>query len=255
VGLYGFVEFNDTAPVGFDTGDLDGIVRKVNFVGKGNNWSPIVFTSTSSPVTTQKGVTFFPASATGTDEKTTLSLTVSEEYFQDLINNRTLLPNGPKWDITVENIHYTYPTTKIAILLAIESSASRGKMDTSDAPVDPTLPEGTVTAGTGGRFNWVKTVKAKFVDSAKNHNANLIASTLFSNTNNFDMTNSEDQGDSVDFDATETRSFIAFTPEGTDQPTTVEWDPSVLIDDSGAWKSSVPILLIFSLVSMVIASF
>jgi hypothetical protein len=261
VGMFGVVEFNDTAPEGFDTGDLGSIVRTVNFVGKGTNWSPIAITSSpgGSVVNTRTGETFFPASATGpTDERITLSLTVADGYFRDVVQNRTLLPNGPKWDITIENIRYTHPNTKIAILLAVESFAGRGKMDDSDAPVDTTLPEGSITVGNGGRFNWVKTVKAKFVDSFKNRNANLITSTLFSNTNTFNMSNNEDQGDSADFDATETRSFIAFTPEGTDQPTTIIWDPSVLIDDdafNGALKTGVPVLEIFSLVAIIVSLF
>jgi len=253
VGMLGIVEFNDTGAEGFDAGDRPYIVRKLNFVGRGSEWSNIACsTAPVNTIDTRSCNTYFTVASTG--EKVTLTMTVAEGYVRDSLNNRTLLPNGPKWDILLENLVYSFPTTKFAIILALDSFAVRGKMDSTDAPVDTTQPEGTITVGLGGRFNWVKKVQARWLNATRNRNADMISSSLFSDTTTFDST-SADETDAGDADAAESRQLIAFTPGGNDQPTSILWDPSVLVDDSGAFKASVPVLLIFSLVAIIVSFF
>jgi len=112
--------------------------------------------------------------------------------------------------------------------LAIDSAGSRVKEEVNDNPVDDSQPEGAVGVGNKGRLAWVKNVKVSYLNSLLDRNVDLIASSLFSD--NFDNSTNEDD----DAEASESRQLIAFTPVANDQPTTIEWDPSVLVDDSGA---------------------
>jgi len=243
VGLVGVVEFTDSGPVGFDLNDV--IVRRFDFYGKGTLWSSIACVdSTPSGVTVRTCDTYFPGTAGSTTEKVTISLGISEGYVWDAIHNRTFVPNGFKWDLKFENLHYTSNGTKIAFILAIDSASTRIQLADNDNPVDPSVTEGAVTVGSRGRLAWVKQVKQTYINALLNRNVDLIASTLFTDTTFVNSTSEDD-----DVEISESRQLVAFTPVANDQPTAIEWDPSVLVDDSGAQAltvSSASILCLFA---------
>jgi len=227
VGLAAALEFNDTGAPGFDAADRNSIVRKIDFLGKGTFWSTISCSSS-----TQNGIgihtcsTFYPATATATSEKVTMTLSLADGYVRDAIRNRTLIPDGIKFDLLFENLVYHYNTTKIAFILALDSAEARAQVAVNDEAVDPSQPEASVTVGSGGRLNWVTRVQARYLNSALNKNSDLIASTLFTDTTNMTSTSEDD-----DIEAGESRDLLALTPSANDQPTTIEWDPTVFIDD------------------------
>jgi hypothetical protein len=226
VGLCAAVEFNDGGTPGFDAGDRDNIIRRVNFLGRGLFWSDIACSSSPiSGTTVHTCSTFYPATATGTNEKVTMTITISEQYVKEALLNRTFIPDGFKWDLSFENIVYHSNSSKIAFILAIDSAAVRGLFQTNPDPIDALIPEGAVSIG-NGRLNWVKTVEAKYLNSALNKNSELIASTLFTDDFNATSTNEDN-----DMQAGESRQLIAFTPLANDQPPNIYWDPTVLIDD------------------------
>jgi len=246
VGLVGVVEFTDTGAAGFDANDVGSIVRRVDFFGKGTAWSVIsCAASTLSGIDVRTCDTYYPGTAGPTSEKATISLGIAEGYIKDTVKNRTFVPNGFKWDLKLENLHYSSNTTKIAFILAIDSAGSRVQKADNDNPVDDTQPEGAVGVGNSGRLAWVKTVKVSYLNSLLDRNADLIASSLFPD-NGVNNSTSEDD----DSEASETRQLIAFTPVANDQPTTIEWDPSVLFD-SGAHT---PTLSAFALIVCLFAA-
>jgi len=245
VGLVGVVEFTDSGPAGFDAGDIPSIVRRVDFYGKGTSWSSIVCVASSpNGVNVRTCSTYYPGTAGSTTEKVTISLGISEAYVRDALNH-TFVPNGFKWDLKFENLHYSSNGTKIAFILAIDSAGSRVQLADNDKPVDDSQVEGAVTVGGRGRLAWVKQVKMTYVNSLLDRNVDLIASTLFTDTT-FVNTTAEDD----DVEVAETRALVAFTPVANDQPTTIEWDPSVLVDESGAHALTVSFASILCLASV-----
>jgi len=125
-----------------------------------------------------------------------------------------------------ENLVYSSNTTKIAFILALDSVEARSQLSTNTEPVDPSQPEATVTVGTGGRFNWVTRVQARYLNASFNKNSDLIASSLFTDTTNMTFSTEDD-----DVEVGESRDLLALTPSANDQPTTIEWDPTVFVDD------------------------
>jgi len=226
VGLVGVVEFIDSAPVGFNIGDT--VIRHLGFFGKGTLWSNIdCATSSPSGIEVRSCETHYPNTLSAV-EKVSINMGIAEGYVRDSIRNRTFIPNGFKWDLKLENLQYSANGTKFAFILAVDSSGGRIKKENNDDPVDDTQTEGVVAVGTRGSLAWVKQVKVSYVNSLLNRNADLIASSLFPDT----YTNATSEDD--DSEASESRQLIAFTPVANDQPTTIDWDPEVLVDDSGA---------------------
>jgi len=177
-----------------------------------------------------------------------MTFSIAEQYVRDTIRNRTLVPDGFKWDLSFTNLVYSSNTTKIAFILAIDSAAARDQFTTNDEPIDPSQPEATVTVGTSGRLNWVTRVADTYLNNALNSNSDLIASTLFADTTNMTVTSEDD-----DVQISETRSLIAFTPSANNQPTTIDWDPTIFVDDQALDNSGAAnnfVALSFSLIAL-----
>jgi len=158
---------------------------------------------------------------------------IAEDYIRDDILNRTLIPNGFKWDLSIDNIVYHSNTSKIAFILAIDSSGHRTREMNNTESVDSAASESDVTIGNSGRFSWVNWVNGRYINRTLSRNTDLIASILFADTSNYTVTNQDD-----DIDGAESRDLIALSPVANDQPTTIDWDPTILVDDQSLDSSS-----------------
>jgi len=219
------------------------------FFGQGNSWSNIdCATPSPSGIEVRSCETHIPDTSSAV-EKVTINLGIAEGYVRDSIRNRTFIPNGFKWDLKISNINYNVNGSKIAFILAVDSSGARHQKATNDDPVDDTQTEGAIGVGERGSLAWVKQVKVSYANSLLNRNADLIASALFPDT----FTNATSQDD--DSDATESRQLIAFTPVANDQPSTIDWDPSVLVDDSGATTATMSAFALIAVFLIALGNF
>jgi hypothetical protein len=264
IGLLRVVEFNDTANDGFDVTDADNIVYSIKLDGRAtsHSWTSLTNTAIADPSSTATGREFQTVFTDVSGATVTLTLRIASDVLQ-LDNNVTLAPNTIKFDVDLDNLVYHAPASRYAIIFAIDAKDPANKVkpakpNANGEPDADVSDQVVVGSSNQGHMGWVPNVAAQLINSSTFEGLPIQASSLMSIASAFprlDQRPSEDgddddhhkpQGDDADgkdgkdgVDRSENREIVAFTvmSSADSRPTTIKWDPTVVIDDD-AFSSS-----------------
>jgi len=173
------------------------------------------------------------------DVTLTLRLYISSDLYHHAVINQTLGPNDLKFDVEIDNYQYHANNTRVALVFAVDSRSGRRLVDNNDDISDPDADvTNRLVIGDSntdnGHFGWVSNLRAQFANSPLFVDTDIIPVVIKSETmlfsGNASLSEADDDDDSVK-SGVETRSFISFTVRSDDQPTSIHWDPSTVVND------------------------
>jgi hypothetical protein len=234
-GLLGVAEYNDTTT---DFSRANIIPNsEIRLIGRGPSWSDLVYTQdTTTGIRT--------AETHLNDARGTVKIVVKGSPRSQIFQNSTLTPNKLKWDVSISNFNFQYPTSKIAVLGVVnfrsaynprERTGTNSGSDADNADEVTFGDDSDSSDADGGRFAYVR----QAWDRTRQRFLNVKAFPLRDDDTDYSAAGTGgDQADD-DSDPQEVKRLMVFVFDRDTSANGVDllWDPEISIKDSSAGRA------------------
>jgi len=246
ISFRGLVEYNSTGngTVGTDF-DRSLVVQELSLVGTKSRWTAFVCRSYPTPSSTARQCNSTYTNPAFTNLNILLSVYLTPKEFHDAISNRTFSPNMLIFDLTVNKWPFKSPSSKLAFVVGIHTRVSPFQKN-SNYYADEPDKEGAVKVSSSSDYSGDQFGYAKWVQVGSGVYCPLAVSQLLGRTK-FSADLTKDDSEDDDNDPSEQFQLLLFTVDTTAQPSSIYWDPSLSMEDSGALPLAISgVVLMFS---------